>query len=638
MFSSPSSPSSTERAKYWLPVAAFLALFAVIITRRAWLSDDAYITFRTVDNLVRGYGPVWNLGERVQAFTHPLWMLLVSFFYFFTREIYFTSVFLSLGVSLAAVGLLAGKVARNTFGALLGVAILGLSNAYVDYSTSGLENPLTNLLLIGFLALFFGERRDRRHLFWLSLLAGLGAVNRADTLLLYLPALAFAWWQTPDRKRGLVAVILGLSPIIAWEIFSVVYYGFPFPNTAYSKLNQGISAGELATQGFFYYLSSLQRDPITLTVIFGGLVLAAFTRSWKNWAVALGTLFYLAYIVKIGGDFMGGRYFTAPLLAMVAVFTAREYEFATIKDSRWIQPALMGAVLAVGLIAPLPTYRIDQPASLSDEKRINDERAWYFEQAALINRSRYEPFPPERGYYNGLAARALSEVDYVVEPQNNVGMFGYYAGPNVYIIDEYGLGDPLMARLPPEREQNFFIGHFHRRVPYGYIESIYSHKNLIKDASLAKYYDQLHLIVSGKLFAPERLLAIWKMNTGQLNDLIPFDAYRYPDLATSTLKRQNEQGETLSFVESGAEVALGEIHHEGKVKLTVGSNAEFQVEFRKEGKTVAEVTLESYLPGDAEEYTMNVPVEAARAGYDTLRVMPMRGKAPYLLRTVRLQP
>jgi len=34
---------------------------------------------RTVRNLVEGEGLRWNLHERVQGFTHPLWMFLLAF-------------------------------------------------------------------------------------------------------------------------------------------------------------------------------------------------------------------------------------------------------------------------------------------------------------------------------------------------------------------------------------------------------------------------------------------------------------------------------------------------------------------------------------------------------------------------------
>src|SRR5262245_48696025 len=77
------------RGKWVLP-ALSVAFFIVVLIRTAWLSDDAFITFRTVDNFIAGYGLRWNVAERVQTYTHPLWMLLVAGAYAITREMYLT--------------------------------------------------------------------------------------------------------------------------------------------------------------------------------------------------------------------------------------------------------------------------------------------------------------------------------------------------------------------------------------------------------------------------------------------------------------------------------------------------------------------------------------------------------------------
>ena len=37
-----------------------LLLYGVVLLRTAWLCDDAYITFRTVDNFINGFGLRWN--------------------------------------------------------------------------------------------------------------------------------------------------------------------------------------------------------------------------------------------------------------------------------------------------------------------------------------------------------------------------------------------------------------------------------------------------------------------------------------------------------------------------------------------------------------------------------------------------
>ena len=60
----------------WLYLAC-LALAALVMLRSAWVSDDALITFRTLDQFTSGNGLRWNLVERVQTYTHPLWLLVL---------------------------------------------------------------------------------------------------------------------------------------------------------------------------------------------------------------------------------------------------------------------------------------------------------------------------------------------------------------------------------------------------------------------------------------------------------------------------------------------------------------------------------------------------------------------------------
>ncbi len=70
----------------WPIVLGAAGVLLIVIIRAAWLCDDAYITLRTVDNVVNGFGLRWNAIERVQTFTHPAWMLLLTPFYAITRE------------------------------------------------------------------------------------------------------------------------------------------------------------------------------------------------------------------------------------------------------------------------------------------------------------------------------------------------------------------------------------------------------------------------------------------------------------------------------------------------------------------------------------------------------------------------
>ena len=140
---------------FWLLPGLALLLF--ILIRTAWVCDDAYITFRTIDNFISGHGLTWNTAERVQTYTHPLWMLLLSSFNSFIPDIYSISIICSIVLSLAAAGIVAGRTARSSSSALIVLAAMISSRAFIDYSTSGLENPLSHFILSLFLLVYFRE-------------------------------------------------------------------------------------------------------------------------------------------------------------------------------------------------------------------------------------------------------------------------------------------------------------------------------------------------------------------------------------------------------------------------------------------------------------------------------------------------
>jgi hypothetical protein len=52
--------------------------FIIDGTRYFVLFDDAMISMRYAYNLAHGNGLVWNLGERVQGFTNPLWVFYMA--------------------------------------------------------------------------------------------------------------------------------------------------------------------------------------------------------------------------------------------------------------------------------------------------------------------------------------------------------------------------------------------------------------------------------------------------------------------------------------------------------------------------------------------------------------------------------
>ena len=92
-----------SRTLHTVALGALSLVLAYAFYTTAWVVDDAYITFRTVDNFVNGHGLTWNVSERVQAYSHPLWMFLMSLCFLFSSELFYTSLALSFALCAALI-------------------------------------------------------------------------------------------------------------------------------------------------------------------------------------------------------------------------------------------------------------------------------------------------------------------------------------------------------------------------------------------------------------------------------------------------------------------------------------------------------------------------------------------------------
>ena len=513
------------RARLWTAAAGLLIVaLALEVWRLAWLCDDAYITLRTAENWLAGYGPTWNIAERTQTFTHPLWLVLLTLARALGGEAYFATLALCGALSLAT-ALLLCRCARGGAAAVAVVAVLAASRSFTEFATAGLENPLAHVLLVLLAAAYAGDRAPAARALRVALLAGLLGITRLDLLLLCAPVLLAAIARAP-RRQALLHTSLGLLPVLAWAAFATVYYGSPLPTTAYAKLvATGVPARELMRQGLFYFGYVAAWDPVTVVAIAAGTALGLLLPALRSRALALGILLHCVYVVRIGGDFMAGRFCT-PAFVLATAILAR-----ALAPARWPWPLLVAAAALALQWLPGPPPWLAAPADDQGmppvpERGVIDERLFWYGKLGLLSHERQLPVP---GVYSAVL-RVDGRTARVVLPGGMAGCLAYEGGDLVHVVDPW-LCDPLLMRLPLGAPEHWRIGHFLRRLPEGYLESVASGENRIYHPGLRRYYGALRAAVREPVWSAHRWRELWRLWRGAYDaDLAQFVAedYRQP--------------------------------------------------------------------------------------------------------------
>jgi arabinofuranosyltransferase len=512
------SPAAEPLHARRLAVGAMFLAFTYVFLANAWMGDDAYITFRVVWNFVHGYGLTFNPDERVQAFTHPLWALVITAAHFVTREFFFTATAVCWGFCVAAGAVLVRWSGSLRRAALL-VAWLLTSKALVDYTASGLENPLSYLLIAMFYARYLRRQvtlpPSPAELRTFTLLASLAFLNRPDAVLMFAIPLAEMTVRAlrAHGRRTLGPMAVGVAPALAWLLFATVYYGFPLPNTYYAKVANGIPRLLMLRQGLAYVLNSISHDPITLGTI-GLAVIFAVASPGAARRAAASALLYVAYTVSVGGDFMSGRFFTMPFLLAAMIVAPVVADLG----AGWAAAGLVLYTVMVPLVPVKTSSTYDGAWPWRTQNGIKDERGHYHQATNILFFSPFRALPDFVWVREGTSFRNGAEK---VTVQGSIGLYGLYAGPEKFIVDRNALSDPLLARLPvsPSLYFEFYAGHYFRDLPAGYLESVSENANLLQDPLLHGYYDRLRNVTRGPVFSASRIRDIWALNVGEYRNL-----------------------------------------------------------------------------------------------------------------------
>ena len=283
--------------------------------------DDAFISFRYVENFVQGKGLVYNEGEQVEGYTNFLWILMLALLRSMGIDMVIASKILGIILSLLTlitVFQLSHFISEDRkLLNLLAPLLLVSDGSFAYWSVGGLETQLFTFLLTFSVYLYLRELKNGG-IILSPLFFALSTMTRPEGLGFTFIALVFLLiFAEKEAKLKNIALwlIIFLLFFLPYFIWRYQYYGFIFPNTFYAKTGRGfrqILSGLHYLHRFFMYYGGI--------FIFMLASLPLLTRGKKrsHLLLAIISICYLLYIIFIsGGDWMLLFRFLVPVLPFI---------------------------------------------------------------------------------------------------------------------------------------------------------------------------------------------------------------------------------------------------------------------------------------------------------------------------------
>lgn len=521
-----------------------IAVYFITLAKCAWLSDDYFITLRQLEQLLAGHGIRFNLYERSFLSTSVAYFFILLPLRLATSDPFVMYAVFALACNATLLYLLWVLAQRNVWVWLLGLGLLFASKAHFDYSWFGQENPLGHVLATAlalawcrlYPGLKVGEPPTRAWWCFFVALVAVAPLYRHDFVLLAWPLAGWALWANRARLgwAGLFrSTALMLVPLGAWTLFSLVYFGFPLPASAYAKLPEGYGLGYRLVSAWDYYRFSLHKDGVMMSVIFASQLL--WFRRGPARAIAVAVALVLIYVIFVGGDYMGGRFFSAAYVLMVAfvVGTAGYWHRHLILMGGKRRRDFLYCGLGIGLalwIALWPHSPLKSPILYEDTvfdhdafpSGVSNERAAWQPVTGITvwwkSRRNDTTYPDDVTARLGILLRDEAGVGQTFHVCN-LGLTPYNARLDQNFVDIWGLADSFVARLPP---LTWRPGHLERVRPLGLTESLASGTPAFADPGLNRYFDILRNVTGNeRLLSASRMEDLMAMNLGLHDHLIP---------------------------------------------------------------------------------------------------------------------
>ncbi len=280
-----------------------------------YVIDDAFITFRYVYNFVHGNGPVYNPGERVEGYTHFLWVALLAAGQRLLPGVELFSIARALGILFGALTIvLVCRFSSIVYGGmtgwgLLSGAFLAMHAGLAAWGGTGLDTSIFAFLITAGAFAYVRYLKLGSGFLFAPVLFALAAMVRPDALLFFgitsLAALLHEWrtnGMTTAIRRMLIWSAAFLSLWAPYFVWRYEYYGYLFPNVYYAKVGSGAAQYLRGLRYVWDY--ALTYGGILLAPLLLFLLIVPKRAAWRDYLFLMVGAYGL-YIVYVGGDGLG---------------------------------------------------------------------------------------------------------------------------------------------------------------------------------------------------------------------------------------------------------------------------------------------------------------------------------------------
>lgn len=509
-------------------------IFVYLCFQTKFVQDDAYITFRYVENFINGNGLVFNIGEKVEGYTNFLWLILLSIFAVLGMNMIDISQYLSVGfgvMTLIMTYKVSSLIILNDTSSiskkgksstedespaklldLVPVILTASVGAFQYWSISGMETSMFVALCL--LAIYYYLRDGNKPgiVYNYPLVLFLASLTRPEgqyvfgIIILHKIIMTFRDNRSGAikellSKNNLITYAVYIIPTLLYMLFRLAYYGYPFPNTFYAKT--GFSAVYLQT-GWEYFWGFSSGYLLWGIAFIAPLILFRRKEIFSQVLLLFMLYFlYTIYIISIGGDVLPLYrffYFVGPLVFILFGKVLTNFYFYLKSNVTSGKP--IGAVSLV-LIGAL-VYGWYNYTSQKDDIQQKMELENGLVAKMQISGEWFKTKQQEKGEILDVGA-------------TTIGALSYYAGDKVNIIDMLGLTDEEVAHNPkpiPEisegfvgwKERNYNVDYMMSRdLDYIYFStgikpSAYAERALFTNDEFIDYYYPYYFTIANKNF------------------------------------------------------------------------------------------------------------------------------------------